>query len=297
MSVEDAYLVEDFTGVFEGVLLEDALVTYKRVGLPYINVLIKAVHGDNPQSYPLTYVPVGIGHDSVIPLRKDQTVKVRFLNNNVNYPVLWKTFSDPVEVEFPEKPEYGDLVEFEDFPEEDEYLSFMRIFPDVLVYFSDSQVILVKGESIFHLSSDNVSLKIKDLRFLLDTFLFEITDSFKSQVESLEAKVKTLESEIENLTVKVSEKTTFESDSVEAKVSQKLVAEFGEADLEFKQGLLKLSFPGNLVVSFGNQAVKIDLNATSVKVEGSQVKVSSGSGSVTIDSTGVKVSGSLIQLG
>lgn len=78
------------TGVYLGTLQEDMIDTVIETKGQYIKVLVPELFDENGD-YPYTYVP---DWGMVLPLRKDDKVLIRFDQENIRYPVLYRNPSE-----------------------------------------------------------------------------------------------------------------------------------------------------------------------------------------------------------
>lgn len=83
-------ILNEATGVFKGILVEDMSKTVSRTGRMYCDVYIPELFDKN-SSYPLTYVP---SWAFMLPLKKDDKVLVTFNQENVFHPILYKPDMD-----------------------------------------------------------------------------------------------------------------------------------------------------------------------------------------------------------
>lgn len=81
---------EEATGVYVGTLQEDMIDTVKRTKKMYCDVLIPEFF-TKFTSYPLTYVPLWA---AILPLKKGDRVLVKFNQDNLKYPILYKNDSE-----------------------------------------------------------------------------------------------------------------------------------------------------------------------------------------------------------
>lgn len=88
--MNEPYIQNEASGVFIGVLQEDMIETVKKTKKLYCNVWIPEFYTKD-SDYPLTYVPLWAFS---LPLRKDDKVLVRFNQNNLMYPILYKNQSE-----------------------------------------------------------------------------------------------------------------------------------------------------------------------------------------------------------
>lgn len=79
-------IVNEPTGIFKGILQEDMSDTVKRTGKMYCDVYIAELFSKD-SSYPLTYVP---SWAFMMPLKKDDKVLVKFNQEDLMFPVLYK---------------------------------------------------------------------------------------------------------------------------------------------------------------------------------------------------------------
>lgn len=83
-------LFEEATGVYVGTLQEDMIDTVKKTKKMYCDVLIPEFF-TKATNYPLTYVPLWA---TILPLKKGDKVLVKFNQDNLKYPVLYKNDSE-----------------------------------------------------------------------------------------------------------------------------------------------------------------------------------------------------------
>lgn len=83
-------IVNEATGVFPGTLIEDMIDTVTRTHQLYCNVDIPKFY-EKTFPHPLTYVPLWA---LTLPLKKGDKVYVKFHNNDLEIPVLWRTDDD-----------------------------------------------------------------------------------------------------------------------------------------------------------------------------------------------------------
>lgn len=81
---------QEATGVFQGVLLEDMIDTVKKTKKLYCDVDIPQFY-EKTLAHPLTYVPIWA---MSLPLKKGDKVWVKFHQDNLTLPVLWKLDAD-----------------------------------------------------------------------------------------------------------------------------------------------------------------------------------------------------------
>ena len=75
------------TGVYRGTLLEDMILTVRRIKKPYIDVYVPELHFNDDTPHPLCYVPVWF---QSVPLKKGDEVLIQYNQNSLRYPVLYK---------------------------------------------------------------------------------------------------------------------------------------------------------------------------------------------------------------
>lgn len=83
-------LFEEATGVYLGTLQEDMIDTVKKTKKMYCDVLIPEFF-TKATNYPLTYVPLWA---AILPLKKGDKVLVKFNQDNLKYPILYKNDSE-----------------------------------------------------------------------------------------------------------------------------------------------------------------------------------------------------------
>lgn len=88
--MNEPYIQNEASGVFIGVLQEDMIETVKKTKKLYCNVWIPEFYTKD-SDYPLTYVPLWAFS---LPLRKNDKVLVRFNQDNLMYPILYKNKSE-----------------------------------------------------------------------------------------------------------------------------------------------------------------------------------------------------------
>lgn len=88
--MNEPYIQDEASGVFIGILQEDMIETVKTTKKLYCNVWIPEFYTKD-SDYPLTYVPLWAFS---LPLRKGDKVLVRFNQDNLMYPILYKNQSE-----------------------------------------------------------------------------------------------------------------------------------------------------------------------------------------------------------
>ena len=83
-------LFEEATGVYLGTLQEDMIDTVKKTKKMYCDVLVPEFF-TKATNYPLTYVPLWA---AILPLKKGDKVLVKFNQDNLKYPILYKNDSE-----------------------------------------------------------------------------------------------------------------------------------------------------------------------------------------------------------
>lgn len=91
----EQFITNEATGVYIGKLVEDMIETVKREKKLYCNVYIPEFFAEN-SNYPLTYVPFWA---MSLPLKKDDKVLVKFNQDNLMYPMLYKN-PDEIDEQF-----------------------------------------------------------------------------------------------------------------------------------------------------------------------------------------------------
>lgn len=87
----DEFIIgKEATGIFPGTLLEDMIDTVKRTKKLYCDVDIPRFY-NSTTPHPLTYVPLWA---TTLPLKKGDKVFVRFHQDDLTLPVLWKLNDD-----------------------------------------------------------------------------------------------------------------------------------------------------------------------------------------------------------
>lgn len=81
-----SYIAIESTGVYKGIVQEDMIETVKATKRQYCKVLVPEFWDDD-SDYPYTYVP---DWAMVLPLKKDDEVYVKFSQDNMLYPFLYK---------------------------------------------------------------------------------------------------------------------------------------------------------------------------------------------------------------
>lgn len=99
------FIVEEATGVYVGTLVEDMIETVKREKKLYCNVHIPQFFAED-YGYPLTFVPLWA---MSLPLKKGDKVMVKFNQDNLMYPVLYKNPNE-IDSQFFEKFDFGNFV-------------------------------------------------------------------------------------------------------------------------------------------------------------------------------------------
>lgn len=80
----------DSSGIYEGVLLEDMIETVKKTKKLYCDVHIPRFYAEG-YGHPYTHVPLWAFS---LPLKKGDIVLVKFQNNNLRLPVLYRNMSE-----------------------------------------------------------------------------------------------------------------------------------------------------------------------------------------------------------
>jgi len=132
------------TGVFPGVLVEDMIETVKRTGKLYCDVHIKKFYEKNYR-HPLTYVPLWA---MSLPLKAGDTVYVKFYQDDLTLPVLWKSGNNLPE-DFYKQFDFGDFLSGDDHvkkPQAEETLSAQMIGPDSYIIKTESYTVIHQND-------------------------------------------------------------------------------------------------------------------------------------------------------
>lgn len=181
------YIQKEFSGIFEVTLKEDMVKTVTKLKLPYIHCDLSSIFGKT-QNYPYVYVPFWF---TVLPLRKDDKVFVRFYQDNHEYPYLWKplhTFKmDEALFTKYDLPKKKELTEF---PSTKDTISSYKFNKDVIFVTSDSYSFFRYKDQILIADEKGFYLNSKSLGILIETLQLEITKKLDAKIDALQAEVK-----------------------------------------------------------------------------------------------------------
>lgn len=155
MSTQPSQIYEETTGVCEGVLTEDFMVTARAVGKPYCSVAVPDLgwsdKSGNP--FPLTFVPF---QALAYGLKAGDKVRIAFRQNDTRYPYLWNQ-ETPAPIPEDDSPQPGSSIVSFPSQSQDEY-TFMILGPGLIVASNDTYGCIRFGDQAQYFSGSGIAL-------------------------------------------------------------------------------------------------------------------------------------------